>query len=120
MAVITYRKLDANGDPMMGRGTANFVSDLDAVAQAISTKLKLFSGEWWENRNEGTPIFDEMLGTTNNSRPQLVAQLLKQRILATPYVLSVTNLQTSFDPATRAFQFSCQVATQFGTVTLSN
>jgi hypothetical protein len=120
MATITYRKLDQNGDPMMGRGTANFVSDLEAVAQAISTKLKLFTNEWWENRNEGTPIFDDMLGSTNSSRPQLVAQLLKQRILETPYVLSVTQIDTSFDSTTRAFRFACQVTTQFGTVTLSN
>ena len=120
MATLTYRKLDSNGDPMMGRGTANFVSDLDAVAQAILTKLRLFTNEWWENRNTGTPLFDEMLGTSNNSKPQLVAQLLKQRILETPYVLSVNHLETNFDSGSRRFQFSCQVTTQFGSVTLSN
>lgn len=119
MATITYRRLDANGDPMHGRGQANFVSDLDAVAQAIATRLKLFTNEWWEDRNAGTPIFDSLLGTTNAKRPEIVAFLLKQRILSTPYVRRVFNVQSAFDVNTRAFQFSCQVETDFGSLTVT-
>ena len=120
MATISYRRLDANGDPMMGRGQANFAVDLEAVAQAIATRLKLFQGEWWENRNAGTPVFQSMLGTTNGRRPELIALLLKQRILSTPYVTGVSNLQTSFDSGARAFRFSCRVQTAFGTLSVTS
>ncbi len=110
MATITYRQLDASGDPMHGQGQANFLSDLEAVAQAIQTRLLLFLGEWWVNRSAGTPVFDSMLSTTNAQRPEVVALLLKQRMLSTPYVSEVSNIQTSFDPGSHAFQLSCQVA----------
>lgn len=120
MATITYRKLDSNGDPIQGQGTANFLSDLDAVAQAISTRLKLLQGEWWENQNAGTPIFQSMLGVSGSGKhPEAVALLLKQRILGTPFVVGVNSIATSYDGNTRAFAFSCQVDTQFGTVTVT-
>ena len=119
MPTLSYRRLDANGDPQMGHGQADFVSDLDAVAQAIATRLKLFQGEWWESADAGTPVFQSMLATANGRRPELVALLLKQRILATPYVTGVSNVQTSFDGATRAFRFSCTVTTQFGTLSVT-
>lgn len=120
MATITYRKLDTNGDPIFGRGRDNFVSDLEAVAQAVGTRLKLFLGEWWESRGDGTPVFQSMLGSSVNAqRPELIALLLKQRIAATPYVTNVSNIVTGFDHKTRVFTFSCQVETPFGTLTVT-
>ena len=62
MPTITYRKLDQNGDPIWGNGQGSFVSDIDAVAQAIYTRLRLLFGEWWENLSIGTPLFQSMLG----------------------------------------------------------
>jgi hypothetical protein len=121
MATITYRKLDQNGDPLQGAGQNSFVSDIDAVAQAISTRLKLLQGEWWENLNAGTPLFQSMLGVAGAGRhPETIALLLTERILGTPYVTSVSNVATSYNGGTRAFQFSCQVQTQFGTLTVTN
>lgn len=120
MATITYRALSTAGDPLAGNGQGNFVSDINAVAQAIRTRLLLLQGEWWENLNAGTPVFQSMLGVSGSGRnPQAVVMLLKQRILGTPYVLSVSNVQTNYVPATRAFSFSCQVQTQFGTLTVA-
>ncbi len=120
MATLTYRKLDANGEPLLGNGQANFVRDLDAVAQSIATRLKLLQGEWWENLNAGTPLFQSMLGVAGaGTHPEAITLLLKQRILGTPFVTGIQAIETSYDGASRAFRFSCQVATQFGTVTVS-
>jgi hypothetical protein len=120
MATITYRKLDLNGDPLWGGGQTNFMSDLEAIAQAIGTRLKLLQGEWWENLNLGTPIFQSMLGVPGSGkRPRPVSLLLVQRILSTPFVTGVSNVTTSYDPNARAFQFSCQVQTRFGTITVA-
>ena len=120
MATIRYRKLDPNGDPLQGNGKACFVSDLDAVAQAIGTRLRLLAGEWFENRNAGTPVFQSMLGVARAGKhPDSVVLLLRQRILGTPYVTAVSNVATSYDPNARSFAFSCQVQTQFGQLSLS-
>jgi hypothetical protein len=88
------------------------------VAQIIATRLKLLQGEWWENLNAGTPLFQSLLGRAPNA--QAAALMLQQRILGTPYVTGVSNVQTGYDRNARAFQFSCQVSTQFGVLTVSN
>jgi hypothetical protein len=121
MATITVRALSATGDPLYGNSQGNFLTDIDAVAQIIGTRLKLLQGEWWENVNAGTPLFQSILGVSGaGGQPDTVALLLKQRILGAPYVLSVSNLTTSYNSTTRAFSFSCQVQTQFGTLTVTN
>jgi hypothetical protein len=117
MATITYRKLDATGDPLFGNGQNNFVSDLEAVAQAIGTRLALYEGEWWEDLSTGTPLFQKILG--QGAAPldqQTSALLLKQRISGSPYVLSVTNVQYVYNRATRGSSYVAYVLTQFGTL----
>lgn len=121
MATITYRKLDANGDPLYGSGQGNFVSDIEAVAQAILTRLKLLQGEWWEDAGAGTPLFQSILGVAGAGKhPDLVSLLLQQRILGTPYVREVQNVSGSYDPNTRAFAFACTVLTEFGAVAIAS
>lgn len=120
MATITVRQLDTNWDPIAGNGQSNFLTDIDAVAQIIAQRIKLLQGEWWENINAGTPLFQSILGAAGSgSHPQTIALLLSQRILGTPYVTGVSNVSTSYNASTRAFQFSCAVETQFGTLGVS-
>jgi hypothetical protein len=119
-ATITYRQLDGTGDPIWGGGQSNFIADLNAVAQAISTRLKLLQGEWWESLNTGTPLFQSMLGIGGSGKqPGVMALILTQRILSTPYVLSVDNVVTSYDATLRSFAFACTAKTRFGTVTVT-
>lgn len=121
MPKITYRKLDANGDPLYGSGQGNFVSDIEAVAQAILTRLKLLQGEWWEDAGLGTPLFQSILGATGTgSNPQLITLLLQQRILGTPYVLEVRDVAGSYDATSRGFSFSCTVLTAFGSLSIGS
>jgi hypothetical protein len=121
MALIIVRKLDANGDPMYGHGPADFISNIDAVAQIIMTKLKLFQGEWWENLSEGTPMFQSILGVAGaGKRPGAIALILKNRILQAPYTTGVSQIATSFNATSRAFSFTCTVQTIFGPITISN
>ena len=121
MATITVRKLDANHDPICGQGQANFISDREAVAQIVLTRLLLFEGEWWADQLDGTPFWQSILGASGSeSDIRNVTQLITQRILGTPYVLSITGLQTSFDSTSRTYNFYCVVNTQFGAIAVSN
>lgn len=119
MATITVRKLDANWDPIFGNGQNAYISDLDAVAQIINQRLLFFRGEWWENRTSlGIPMFQSILGSQRSL--DVVAGLVKNEILACPYVTGVSSVATSYNTQTRAFKFTCQVQTQFGSLTVSN
>lgn len=120
MATITYRKLDASGDPLWGNGQGSFISDAEAVAQAIYTRLRLLTGEWWENLRAGTPLFQSMLGKgTSDQALQAVALLLRQRIAGTPYVSSVYDVTLTRDPETREVTYTAYADTQFGTIIIS-
>jgi len=89
------------------------------VAEAISQRILLLQGEWWESVLDGTPMWQQILGQGINGREQQVALILQNRILGTPYVSGVTNLEFDFNSATRQFQLTASVQTSFGQVNLS-
>jgi hypothetical protein len=92
---ISVRKLDANHDPIYGNGVADFLTDLDAVAQLIDTSLLLLQGEWWNNLAVGLPLFQQIIGTSGvGNNPQIAALLIQQTILGVPYVNSLSQCDT--------------------------
>jgi len=109
-----YRPLDADGDYTLGQ---KFLDDVPAaVAQAVQTRLLLWAGEWFLDNTEGTPWGAQVLGPRANTNPDAV---IKQRILGTPGVLSITSYSSSFDGSNRAFTVNVVVQTQFGPATIS-
>jgi hypothetical protein len=119
MATIRYRKL-LEGEPQWGQGSSNFIAGVDAVGQAILTRLLLFEGEWWENQLEGLPLWQEILGVGVGNSPQKIAQLIQSRILGTPFVTGINSVQSSYDPNTRAYSYYAAVQTQFGQIVVEN
>lgn len=80
-----YRKLTENGDYSFGNNKFDFISDKEAVAQSIKTKILLFYGEWWEDLGIGIPMFQSILGqvkpnVVSNSLQLLVAERIKEVI----------------------------------------
>lgn len=119
MATITVRALDSNGEPIQGNGQNCFISDLAAVTQIIKTRLLLFEAEFWENVQDGLPLFQQILGASGSPRSlQVITNLISQRISGTIGVTGVTSINATYQ--SRKFTFSAQVQTQFGTVFISN
>lgn len=116
MPSIQVRALQS-GDPGRGQSLANFIYDIEAVAQIIGTTLKLLQGEWWESLNTGTPVFQSILGVPNTTDG--VGLILRQRILSVPFVIGVENLIVTFNRSTRHYTFSCTAVTAFGSVGVS-
>jgi hypothetical protein len=108
-------------DPQWAQGTANLLTNLYAVAQAILTRLALFQGEWWANTADGLPLWQTMLGQPAGASNQQQAETaISSRINLTPYVINLENVITTFNPQTRAYTYSAQVNTQFGTLVITN
>jgi|SRR5882724_2585466 len=117
MSQITYRQLGPNNDPIW----TSYLTDLDAVGQAILTRLRLFEGEWWADKSDGLPLWQQILGVSGaNSRQQQISLLIQQRILGTPFVTSLSNVQVSYDGNARSFSFYAVVQTQFGSIPISS
>jgi hypothetical protein len=120
MATITVRALSPTGEPLQGNGQGNFISDIDAVAQIIRTRLLLLAGEWWEDLTDGTPLFQSVLAGAGDERSRQAAALVfTARVLGSPYVESVSNVTTAWNSATRTFSFTQQANTPFGTITIT-
>ncbi|MDE1905305.1 MAG: hypothetical protein KGH75_02485 [Rhodospirillales bacterium] len=107
-----YRKLDANGDYSFGHSQANFYANqVEAVAQAVSTRLKLWAGEWFTDTSDGTPWRTEVLGKYTAATYDTV---LKARILGTPGVTQLNSYSSSIDPNARALTVRATISTAYG------
>lgn len=112
-----YRALDANGDYQVGRTAVFLVNSPEAVAQAIRTRLKLWTGEWFLDQTEGTPWKTEILGHRfAGSNPDAA---IKKRILQTPGVQEITDYSSTFNGQTRSLSVTATVSTIYGQATIS-
>jgi hypothetical protein len=110
---IQYLRLDADYDPLFDP-SAN-LTDLDAVAQAIETRLKLFLGEWWENLNLGYPVFQAILGQlASPSGLTAMQQITQQNIQGGPYVVGTASVTVSYTGGTLSLSYTA--TTSFGVV----
>ena len=112
-----YRKLDANGDYVVGQGVSEFLYNTPAtVAQAVQTRLLLETGEWFLDVTEGTPYSTEILG--EGTQPTY-DDAIRTRILETENVTEITSYSSTLDPVTRALTVNATISTAYGATTIS-
>jgi hypothetical protein len=98
-----------------GHGYGDFLIDNPAaVAQCVLTRLILWQGEWYLNLRSGTPWMQEILAHAPSGVPDSV---IRARILGTPFVTSMVDYLSYYEPTTRMFEVSCKLYTAFGEVT---
>ncbi len=108
-----YRKLDANGDYTFGHQQQDFLIDSpEAVAQAVYTRLKLATGEWFLNTSLGTPYQEQILGARHQDSYD---QAMKERITDTTGVTNLTSYYSNVDPDTYALTVIATIDTIYGT-----
>lgn len=114
-----YRRLDKNGDYVFGSGNNNFLEGSEAVAQAVSTRLKLLQGEWWEDLEDGLPLWQEILGSQgSNQHLTYVDNLITQRIFNTQGVTQIIDYQGTWDSAKRQYSFNAKINTSYSETTI--
>lgn len=95
-----YRSMQG-GDYTMG---VPWLVNAPAVGQAIKTRLLLFLNEWWEQEEDGLPLFQNILGTRGDpNNLQAVDLLIQERILGTPNVSNIIEFKSSFENRTYSF-----------------
>lgn len=103
-----YRALDANGDYQIGV----FLSNSPAtVAQAVVTRLNLWTGEFFMNTDDGTPYYQDILGRNTNYDLEI-----QSRILGTIGVLEITDYSSTI--VNRALSVNCTINTIYGAATV--
>lgn len=112
-----YRMLDVNGDYCFGRGQQCITYGTFAVAQAIKTRLLLLKGEWWENRDEGLPLFQSILGHSGSESNKIVVDnIIKERISKTEGVVTLKKFESKIE--NRNYSFSCVAVSKYGDVSV--
>ena len=109
-----YRKLDADGDYVLGATAAFLVNTPEAVAQAVATRLRLIRGEWFLDTTAGMP-WDQVLGKHTQGTAD---SAIRQCILGTQGVAEITEYASTLDPNTRAMTVSATITTIYGTTTI--
>ena len=111
--------IQSDQDYTFGQSLQNMVSTKEAVGQAVKTRLKLLYSEWWEDIEDGLPLFEQILAipATGNNK-QIVDKLIQDRIQQTLNVTGITSFQSIFDNKTRQYTFTCTIDTKFGQVNL--
>ena len=113
-----YRREDADGDYTFGRGDDTWLTNSpEAVAQAIKTRFELWYGQWFLDTTEGTPWMQSVLG---KQRPEVYNLAIRQRILETVGVSSITDFNTTVNTSTRRVTFTATVETLYGTTTVTS
>lgn len=107
-----YRALDSEDDYTLGKNL--FKIDKEAVKQGIKTTLMLLYGEWWENTDKGTPLFQRVLGLygVDEEKRQAIDIIFSQRILETNGVTKIISYQSEFE--NRTYTANIKVDTIFG------
>lgn len=110
-----YRRLDSSDDYTFGQNTQDFVSDVDAVKQAVFTRLKLLYGEWWENTEDGFPFFEQVAGKPGSPGSlQAVDLVIRDRIINTENVVQIIAYSGIYNAETRNYSVYTKINTTFG------
>lgn len=110
-----YRKLTADGDYVFGARDHFHQDTADGVAQAIRTRLLLWTGEWFLDITEGTAYADQVLGFVAQQRRDVTVQ---SRIQDTLGVTELTSYSALVD-ADRRYTVTATVVTAYGQTTLA-
>lgn len=111
-----YRKLDEQGDMVFGAGLAAFhIDSVEAVAQAVRTRLALWKREWFLDLEEGLDWENEILGVHTEGSRDLA---LRAHILETQGVTEIVAYFSTLDPTTRRFTVNVTLETVYGTASL--
>lgn len=108
-----YRILNENGDYTLGRNSMK--KDKEAVAQAIQTRLHLLYGQWWENTEDGLPLFEKILGAYGENK-EMIDMLITERIAETKEVKEIKSYHSTFQ--NRVYTANCVVETVYGIVSV--
>ena len=110
---MTVRALKSDGG-IVTSGSHFISTGAEEVAQTITTRLRLFLGEYFRDNTDGTDWFGSVLGKGNTTG--VADAELRRRISQTENVNGIISFESNFDFETREYSVSCSVITPYGDV----
>lgn len=111
------RALDPDtGD--IGTSGTQFIDGVNAIGQTISTRLKMFYGDYFRDKSAGFPFMQ--LFPSKSAPVSAKNAAIREIILLTPGVTEILRYNSDFDLQSREFTVNAEVMTTVGLVTLTN
>lgn len=104
------RRLDANGD-IISSGKM-WAYNAEAVGINVRTALQMFVGENFRDKNDGTPWFQQILGS--EGRDEIVASQIKRRILGVEGVREITLFESVYHREQSQLALTVEIVTESG------
>lgn len=104
------------GDLALTKNSLALTAGKTEVAQTLRSRLRVFRGEWFLDREAGTPWNQSVLGKHVDGRGAEAA--LKAVVLAVPDVDKLLEFDFRVNTATRTASLALKVSTTFGSVSL--
>lgn len=101
-------------DLHLSSGTPMTVDGDDAVVQHLWIKFNFFLGEWFLNRLEGIPYFEQVL--IKGFSRDVIRDIFRQVCLGTPGVAEFQKFSLNFSAATRVADIEITVRLDSGAV----
>lgn len=111
---LKYRKLSPTKDYTFGNGENDFYTDIEAVTQAVYTRLYLWSESYWRDLNAGIPMTQRILGQIGNAANlAAIDNLIQAEILGTTGVVNIVSFESAFDSETREYAYTCTINSEY-------
>ena len=100
------------GDWNLTGTAADYLVDTpEAVAQAVTTRLGLWQGDWFLDISAGMPWLTQVIGYGTQ---KLYDQAIQEQILGTPGVRGITSYSSTLKPVTRQLTVTVSLSTDYG------
>ena len=107
------RPVDASGDVLPVLSAADMQTGAEAVAVLAADRLRLLTGDWWENLEWGCEILDLIRDSRLTEKDaQAVSTYLSAYVRETPGVLDVRDEAWEFSG--NRLLWSCTAVTEYG------
>lgn len=111
-----YRKLTSTGDYSFGNGQLDFwINAPEGVAQAVQTRLLLWTGEWFLDVDEGTPYMQGVFGKHSQTEADITIQT---RVGDTQGLVDIENYNSTLNRDDRSLSVSMDINTIYGPTSL--
>lgn len=110
---LLYRKRTEQGDMTMGEEP---LSGLDAMREAIMTRIGELMGIWWEDGEDEETIRDYLSRPASDENRLQMELMIIDQIQSTVGVTGVYDVESAF-LKDRSYNFSCRVGTVYGEIT---
>ena len=105
------------GDLAITNNSLSLTSGKQSIEQHLTTRLKLFFGEWFLDTTLGVPWFQDIL--KKQASFTVVSEVLKNYILDTPGILNLLSFNFEYTATTREITLSFSAVSTEGVIDFS-